>query len=50
MKGPVLMIQSYRLSMIQGSNRITRRRPGEDLILMVSQKPEALKHTNDSLE
>ena len=39
-KGPVLLIQSSRISNTQGNNRITKRRPSEDLILMVSKKPE----------
>ena len=35
----------------QGSNRmITRRKPGEDPILMMSQKPEISNQTNDSLQ
>jgi hypothetical protein len=41
-KGPVLLFQSYRNSMIQSNNRITGRRLSVDPILMVSQKPEIL--------
>jgi hypothetical protein len=50
MKGPVLLIQSFRKSMAQGNNRITKRNPNEDPILMVWQKPEISKQTNDSLQ
>lgn len=35
--------------MTQGDNTITGRSPDEDPRLMVSQKPEALKQTNESL-
>jgi hypothetical protein len=42
MKGTVLVIQSCRISMTQGNNRIIRKRPSEDPMLMVSQKPEIL--------
>lgn len=45
-----LQIQSCRISKIQDNNRITRRIPGEDPVLTLSQKPEALKQTSDSLQ
>jgi hypothetical protein len=45
-----LQIQSCRISKIQDNNRITRRIPDEDLVLTLSQKPEALKQTSDSLQ
>ena len=45
MKGPVLLFQSCRISITQGNNRITSRSPGEDPILMMSQKPEMLNQT-----
>jgi hypothetical protein len=45
MKGPVLLIQSYRISVTQGNNTITRKRPGKDPILIVSQKPEISNQT-----
>jgi hypothetical protein len=41
-KEPVLLFQSYRISMTQGNNRITGRSPDEDPILMSSQKPKIL--------
>ena len=50
MKGPVLLIQSCRISMTQGNNRITGMRPGDDPVLMMSQKPETSNQTNDSLQ
>jgi hypothetical protein len=37
-------------SMAQGNNRITRRSPGEDPILMVPQRPEIFSQTSDSLQ
>lgn len=49
-KGPSLLIQSCTISMAQGNSKITRRSPCEDLILVVSQKPEFLKLINDSLQ
>ena len=49
MKGPVLLIQTCRISMTQaGQRQDTLRKPGEDPGLMVSQKPEILNLTNDS--
>ena len=42
MKGPVLQIQSFRISMAQGNNRISVRSPSENPILIVQQKPETL--------
>ena len=50
MKGLVLLIQSCKISRIQGNNRITMRSPNKDPILMVSQKPEISNQTNDSLQ
>lgn len=50
MEGPVLLFQSCGISVTQGNNRITRRRPGEDPMLMVSQKPEISNQTNDSFQ
>ena len=50
MKGSVVLIQSYRISMKQGNNRITRRKLIEDSMLMVAQKPEISNQTNDSLQ
>ena len=35
MKGPVLQIQNYRMSMTQGNNRISEKSPGEVLVLIV---------------
>ena len=40
---------SCRISMTQDNSRITRS-PNEDLILMVSQKPEVWNQTTDSLQ
>ena len=34
-KGPVLWIQSCRISMTQGNNRISERSPSEDPVLIV---------------
>lgn len=48
-KGPIILIQSCRTSMMQGNNRITRR-PGEDPILIVSEKPGTTNQTNGSLQ
>ena len=48
-KGPVLLFQSCKISMTLGNNRITRRTPSEDPMLMVSQQPEISNQTNDSL-
>jgi hypothetical protein len=48
-KGSVLLFQSHRISMTQGSNRITRRSPSENAMLMVSQKSETSNQTSDSL-
>jgi hypothetical protein len=49
-KGSILLIQSFRLSMTQGNNRITGKRPKKDPILMVSQKPEISNQINDLLQ
>jgi hypothetical protein len=49
-KGLVLQIQSCRGSMTQGNNIIMERSPGEDPVLMMQQKPEALNQTSDSLK
>jgi hypothetical protein len=35
--------------MTQGNSRITGRRPDEDPMLMVSQKPEISNQTNDRI-
>lgn len=40
MKGPVLLSQSFKISVTQGNNGITRRSPDEDPIVVVSQKPK----------
>ena len=48
-KGLVLLIKTCKISMSQGNNRITRS-PVEDLMFMVSQKPETSNQTNDSLQ
>jgi hypothetical protein len=45
-----LQIQSCRISTTKGNNRIPRRSSGENPILMVSQKPEIMNQTNDSLK
>lgn len=45
-KGLVPLIQNCRISMTQDNNRITRRNP----VLTVSQKPETLNQTNDTLQ
>jgi hypothetical protein len=34
-KGPVLQIQSFRISMKQGISRISERNPGKELVLIV---------------
>ena len=39
-KGRALMTQSCRISGTQGNNRMTRKSPDEDSMLMMSQKPE----------
>lgn len=39
-KGAVLLIQSYRIFLIQDNNKITGRSPGEDPTLMVSRDLE----------
>jgi hypothetical protein len=46
MKWPDLLIQSFEIFMTQGINRITEKGPGEDPILMVSQKLEILNQTH----
>jgi hypothetical protein len=46
-KWPVLLIQGYTISKTQ-SNKITRRNPSEDPILVMSQKPETSKQTSES--
>jgi hypothetical protein len=35
MKGPILQIQSCRISMAQGNNQITERSPGDDPVLIM---------------
>ena len=49
-KGPVLLIQSCRISMTQGNNRMPQRSPSEDPILMVQQKPETSNQTNGTMQ
>jgi hypothetical protein len=46
MKGLVLQIQSYRISMTQGNNRKSERSSSEDPALIVKQKPEASNQTS----
>jgi hypothetical protein len=41
-KGLVLLIQNYRISMTQSNNRMTKRSPCEDPILIGPQNPETL--------
>ena len=42
-KGQVLQIQSYGVSMTQGNHSVMERSPGEDPVLMMQQKPEAFE-------
>lgn len=49
MKGPVPKIQSHRISMTQGNNRLSKRSHSEGSELIVEKKPEVSNHTNDSL-
>ena len=48
LKGLVLQIPSYRISMTQDNNRLSVRSPSEDPVLIVWQKPEAWNHASDS--
>jgi hypothetical protein len=41
MKGLVQQIQNYRISMTQGDDRVSERRPSEVPVLIKQQKPEA---------
>lgn len=52
MKGSVLLIQRCRVSMTQDSNRVIERSLIEVPVrmLIVTQKPEIWKQTDDSLE
>lgn len=50
MEGPDLQIQSCRITMTQGSKRISERSPSEVLVLTVQPKPETSNQTNDSLQ
>ena len=50
MQGPVLLIQSCRISTTQGDNRITGRSPNDDPMLAMSQKPEILIQTRVSVQ
>ena len=50
MKGPVVQIQNYRLSVTQGNNRIFEKSPSEVLVLTEEQKPEILYQANDHLQ
>ena len=34
MKGPVIQIQNYRISMTQGNSRISKRRPSDISVLI----------------
>ena len=43
---PILQIQSYRISMTYGSNRVSERSPGKDPVLIVQQKSGTLKQIN----
>lgn len=47
-KGPVLQIQSCRISIIQSNHRIAGRSPWDEPILKISQKPETSNQTNNS--
>jgi hypothetical protein len=38
-KGPVLQIQSCRISIMQVNNRVSKRNPGKDPVLKAWQKP-----------
>lgn len=42
-KSLLLQNQSCRISITQGSNRISKRNPGEDPVLIVRQKPRGLE-------
>ena len=48
--GPILLIQSPMICMTKGNHRVAGRSPHENPILIMLQKPEALKQTNDSLQ
>lgn len=50
MKGPVWLFQSCGIASTQSNNTITRRSPGNDLILMVPRLPETSKQTHGSLK
>ena len=50
MKGLVLQIQNYRISMTQGNCRISEWSPCEVPVSRDYQKPEALYQTNKSLQ
>lgn len=50
MKGPALLFQSWRVSVTQGSNRITGRSHSQEPVLMVSQRLEISHQTNDSFQ
>ena len=49
-KGPILKIQSCRISMTQGNNRITGRSPGKDSVWWNRSQMDPLNQTNDSLQ
>ena len=48
-KGLVLQIQNYRISMTQSKNRLAERSPTEIPVLIVYQNLQALNQTNKSL-
>ena len=50
MKGLVLQIQNFRISMTQGNNRIFKRSPSEVPVLIIQQKLEASYQINESLQ
>jgi hypothetical protein len=54
-EGASFAVPNLRVPMTQGNNTVTRRNPSEDLILMVSQKPEVsnqrpMTHCNKHLQ
>lgn len=50
MKGSVLKIQNYSISMTQGNNRVSEKSPSEVPLLTEQQKPESLFQTENSLQ
>jgi hypothetical protein len=47
-KESILHIQSCRISMTQGNNRVSERSAGENPVLIMRWKPEASNQTSDS--